>query len=221
MKASAVSLLAALALAACDQGSPSSSSDLGIVVPGSGASTGSGSGTGGSTGGTGSDTLLDSTSLDGPVTIEAGSQRRIVFYYPSDRQLHILASSDGGTAGTYDRETVWEVTVKAADTLYGVSISESMIESGFADSTHLTYATKTAWLRFFTVVRATEGIVLGVPGDTLTVSVVAHSQIIANPATAGIFPALLPSSATDTLIYAGSGSKPLGKVKFRIVLPSY
>lgn len=214
-------LLAAFLLSACDDRgtAPSGTGSMGAGASGSSGSTNSSDTSSSDTSST--DTPLDTVSLDGPVTIEAGSQRRIVFYFPDDRQLHFLASSDGAVAGTYDRETVWDVGIASSDTIYDTSIVSSTIENGFVDGQGLSSSRKTASFRLYTVTRATEAMVQGRPGDTLTVTVTAYSEIIPNPATANAFPALLPTAATDTLVYVGSSSKPLGKVKFRAILPSH
>ncbi len=65
--------------------------------------------------------ILDTVKLNGPLAssqLVGGQRRALVFYFPADRQLHILASSDGAVSGTYDRETVWDVTVTSQNVLY-------------------------------------------------------------------------------------------------------
>jgi hypothetical protein len=165
-----------------------------------------------------SDTLIAASRAYGPVTISGGSERKIVFYLESDGTLHFLASSDGGVAGTYDRETVWDVDVSCSGTLYEASITKSTIEAGFEDQI-TSVSSQESTFRIYTVTEATEGIVGGTSGDTLSVSIKAYSEIIANPATAGVFPTTLSDDTTATLVYVGSGSTPLGKLKFRIVQP--
>ena len=213
-------LAAAVFLAACDGGT---SPRYGV---------GTGGGDGGTPGGTGKDTsshgggtdtstvaTLDSSRLDGPISPVVGGQvRKIAFYYPSDRKLHFVASSDGMVAGTYDRETVWDVVVTSTDTLSARFLNDA--EPGFRDTVWLDTSTyRTVRLRAYTVAGSMEGMVTAPAGAVLSVSVQVHSEIIPNPATSTRFPAPLSAAAAGALVHFGASDTVLGTTKFLAWLP--
>jgi hypothetical protein len=216
--------LAVALLVGCDQRGTSPTAYTGIDTK-MGATGTSAGGTGDSTGG-GSDSsssILDTVQLNGPLAsnqLVGGQRRSLVLYYPADRQLHILASSDGAVSGTYDRETVWDVTVSSANEIYPSRTTAA--ENGFRDTIWLDTATyRYAKVRLYTDVAATEVKFQSDPGAILSVTVTAYSQIIPNATVAGIFPSQLSAAATGALIYAGPSTSPIGKTSFFVRLPAY
>jgi hypothetical protein len=167
--------------------------------------------------------ILDTVQLNGPLAanqLVGGQRRALVFYFPADRQLHILASSDGAVSGTYDRETVWDVTVASQNVIYPSKTTAS--ENGFRDSTWLdTTTNKYARIRIHTDVASSEAKIQSDPGAILAVTVTAYSQVIPNAAASGIFPSQLPASVTGGLLFAGPSSAPIGTTTFLVRLPAY
>lgn len=219
-------LLAAALLVGCDDRGtlPVGASSTIDTKMGGSDSTAGGTGSGGDTTGSGaSSSILDTVQLNGPLEanqLVGGLRRSLVFYFPSDRQLHILASSDGAVSGTYDRETVWDVTVSSANEIYPSRTTAA--ENGFRDTIWLDTSTyKYAKVRLYTDVSATEVKIQSDPGAVVAVSVTAYSQIISNAAAAGIFPSLLSTSATGALLFAGPSTVPIGKTTFFVRLPAY
>ena len=227
MRTSNLLAAAAALLVGCDQrGTPPTSYDRIDIKTGSSDSTAGGptGSTGDTTGnGSGSALLLDTVQLNGPLAntqLVGGQKRALVVYFPADRQAHFLASSDGAVSGSYDRETVWDIDVSSSTEIFPSWATPA--ENGFRDTLwhdsspylHLKY-------RIYTDVGSTECVVQSAPGAILNISVTAYSQIIPNAAAAGIFPSMLSSATTGSLIFAATRAAPVGTTTFQVRLPAY
>lgn len=228
MRTSQLLPLAAAFLVGCDdRGTPPTAilGAVGVDLDGKSDSTAGGASDSTDTtgGGSSSAPILDTVRLNGPLAanqLVGGQRRALVFYFPSDRKLHILASSDGAVSGTYDRETVWDIDVTSRIELF--PFWSTRAENGFYDTLwHDSSPYKHLRFRLYTDVGATEVSVQSDPGAVLNVTVTAYSQIIPNAVAAGTFPAALSASATGALLFAGPGTAPIGTTTFRVRLPAY
>ena len=222
MKSTLALFLATAFLVGCDRVGTTPNPTGSLGSGGSGGGGGSGGTGGGGGGGSGNNSLLDSTELNGPIPANAlvgGLKRALVFYYPSDRELHILGSSDGAVGGTSDRETVWDISLHSDDTLYPKFISTH--EPGFLDSIWIdTNTYKDAQIRMYTEVGSVEAVVQSKPGAIISVFVQAHSQLMLGTVP-GTFPALLADSTTAKLVFPGGSTTPIGLTTFEVRLPAY